>query len=294
MIPPSVSAAVAVATENGTKAGALAHLGIWREDTVRYMGAVAAISVNLTFYGGDEFPRLDDGVDYNLEGWGAFQQLSWRWGESDFWIGLQALYFDANAGIDEANAPAIFDRLNGDVTNASAGVVLSYDARDNIFTPSRGLQSEWYVREHWGDFNGDFDYRQIDGKNRWYFQPDKRWVLGWRVDASFTSGDVPFYARPSINQRGIAYGRYQGDAVVATEIETRYDIDGRWFAVAFAGVGRAADDIDELDTTDSRWAGGVGFRYLISRVLGIQAGLDVARGPEEWAFYFQAGSGWGF
>ena len=292
-IPPSVSAAVVAGTENGTRLGALGHLGIWREDTIRYTGGIAAISINLTFYGGEEFPRLDEGIEYNLDGWGTLQQLIWRWGESDFWIGLQGLYFDASAGLEETSAPAIFDRLNGDVTNASLGVVVSYDARDNILTPSRGLQSEWYVRQHWGEFNGDVDYIQVDGKNRWYFQPGKPWVIGWRLDASFTSGDVPFYARPSINQRGIAYGRYQGDAMVATEVETRYDIDGRWFGVAFAGVGRAADEFDELDATDSRWAGGVGFRYLISRVLGIQMGLDVARGPEEWAFYLQAGSGWG-
>ena len=26
---------------------------------------------------------------------------------------------------------------------------------------------------------------------------------------------------------------------------------------------------------------------------GMQAGIDVARGPEEWTFYIQMGSGWG-
>ena len=110
---------------------------------------------------------------------------------------------------------------------------------------------------------------------------------------SFTSGDVPFYALPSINQRGIAKGRYQGDAAVTTEVETRYDIVGRWFAVAFAGVGRAADSISDLGSEDSRWAGGIGIRYLTARVMGLQTGIDIAKGPEEWTFYLQVGSGWG-
>jgi hypothetical protein len=39
-------------------------------------------------------------------------------------------------------------------------------------------------------------------------------------------------------------------------------------------------------------AGGFGFRYLIARVLGIQAGIDVARGPEKNAFYIVFGSSW--
>jgi len=37
---------------------------------------------------------------------------------------------------------------------------------------------------------------------------------------------------------------------------------------------------------------GVGFRYLLARVLGMRAGLDVARGPEENAFHIVVGSSW--
>ncbi|MBB6095230.1 hypothetical protein HNQ60_004120 [Povalibacter uvarum] len=291
--PPSVSMVMGAATENGTKIGGLGHLGIWRNNTMRYTGGVAAMDINLTFYGGEDFPRLNDGVGYNMKGWATFQQLVWKLGSSRIWLGGQLIYLDAETGLDEDNAPPVFDQLNGDVENLGAGLVMLYDSRDNIFTPSRGLQSEWYVRQHWGSFTQDFDYTEVDGKNRWFLDPTDRWVVGLRLDTNFTSGDVPFYALPSINQRGIAKGRYQGDAVLTTEAEARYDIDGRWFAVAFAGVGRAADSFGEMDDAESRWAGGVGTRYLISRALGLQVGIDVAKGPEEWAFYLQMGSGWG-
>lgn len=294
MTPPSISAVMAAATENGTKMGGLGHLGIWRNNTLRYTGALAAMDINLTFYGGADYPRLSDGVGYNMKGWATFQQLIWRIGRNDLWIGPQLIYLDADTRLEESSPQPIFDNLAGTVENFGAGVVLQYDGRDNIFTPNRGLQSEWYVREHWGSFVNDFDYTEIDGKNRWYFNPDPRWVIGWRLDVNFTDGDVPFYALPSINQRGIQKGRYQGDAVFATEVETRYDIDGRWFGVAFAGVGRAADSFGDLGSEDSRWAGGLGARYLIARVLGLQMGIDVAKGPEEWTFYIQVGSGWGF
>ena len=291
-IPPSVSAVMAAATENGTKIGGLGHLGIWRDDTLRYTGVFGAMDINLTFYGGEDYPRLDDGVGYNMKGWATFQQLIWKLGRTDIWLGPQLIYLEADTGLDEANAPPLFDQLNGKVDNLGIGAALRYDTRDNIFTPGRGLQSEWYVREHWGSFVDDFDYTEIDGKNRVYLNPHEKWVVGMRLDVNFTSGDVPFYALPSINQRGIQKGRYQGDAVFATEVEARYDIDGRWFGVAFAGVGRAADSIGELDSARSRWAGGVGVRYLIARLLGLQVGLDVAKGPEEWTFYLQTGSAW--
>jgi hypothetical protein len=37
---------------------------------------------------------------------------------------------------------------------------------------------------------------------------------------------------------------------------------------------------------------GVGFRYLIAKRYGFAMGADIARGPEETAFYIQAGSAW--
>ena len=38
--------------------------------------------------------------------------------------------------------------------------------------------------------------------------------------------------------------------------------------------------------------GGVGFRYRLARELGLQAGLDVARGPEDTSVYLTVGSAW--
>ncbi|MAB43247.1 MAG: glyceraldehyde-3-phosphate dehydrogenase, partial [Pseudomonadales bacterium] len=37
---------------------------------------------------------------------------------------------------------------------------------------------------------------------------------------------------------------------------------------------------------------GGGFRYLVAERYGFWMGADVARGPEESAFYIQAGSSW--
>ena len=292
--PPSISVVMAAGTENGTKIAGAGHLGIWRDDTIRYSGFVGAMDLELEFFGGADFPQFDEGVAYSLKGWATLQQGIWRIGQSDFWVGGQLIYFDSDASLEADGAPPVFDTLNGPIENLGAGVVLQYDSRDNILTPGDGIQSEWYLRKHWGSFVQDFDYTEIDGKNRFYFGPRPDWVVALRVDTSLVGGDAPFYALPFINQRGIPRLRYQGEAVLASEVEARYDIDGRWFAVAFAGVGRAADSFDDLSGAESRWAGGAGARYLLARALGLQAGIDVARGPEEWAFYLQVGSGWVF
>lgn len=52
------------------------------------------------------------------------------------------------------------------------------------------------------------------------------------------------------------------------------------------------DEDPDFDSRETAVAGGAGFRYLISRRFGIHSGLDVARGPEETAFYIVFGSAW--
>jgi outer membrane translocation and assembly module TamA len=86
--------------------------------------------------------------------------------------------------------------------------------------------------------------------------------------------------------------RYQGDNVLTTEIETRWNVNERWSLVFFGGVGRTADSLSDFSDSENRWAGGTGFRYLMARALGMFTGIDIARGPEDWAFYIQVGSAW--
>ena len=62
--------------------------------------------------------------------------------------------------------------------------------------------------------------------------------------------------------------------------------------MAFAGYGRTVSDIDSINEGSNVWNAGAGFRYLIARLLGLQMGIDVARGPENWAFYIVFGSAW--
>jgi len=52
------------------------------------------------------------------------------------------------------------------------------------------------------------------------------------------------------------------------------------------------DDIDFKEATNV-WNVGAGFRYLLARLYGLQMGFDIARGPEQFAWYLQFGHAWG-
>ena len=97
---------------------------------------------------------------------------------------------------------------------------------------------------------------------------------------------------PFIDIRGIPSLRYQGDNVFVTEVEPRWDVTDRWSLVGFIGSGWAEDSISDFDASSAEIAGGVGFRYLAARRMGMRVGLDIARGPEDTVIYLQVGSGW--
>ena len=53
--------------------------------------------------------------------------------------------------------------------------------------------------------------------------------------------------------------------------------DERWAVVGFLGTGRAWGNRVSFDDADRPVSGGLGFRYLIARRLGLYAGIDVAK-----------------
>jgi len=141
-------------------------------------------------------------------------------------------------------------------------------------------------------FGGDFDYKYLKASSLSWWGVLPKVVLGVRLDGRLTSGDTPFWSVPFIDMRGIPSLRYQGDKVFVAEIEPRWDVTDRWSLVGFIGSGWAEDSISDFDSSSAEIAGGVGFRYLAARRMGMRVGLDIARGPEDTVIYLQVGSGW--
>jgi len=61
--------------------------------------------------------------------------------------------------------------------------------------------------------------------------------------------------------------------------------------IGFYGAGKAYNSGIKKDT-DFINTIGTGIRYLIASRLGLQMGLDIAKGPYDTAVYIQFGSSW--
>ena len=291
-VPPDITAAGGMATENGTRGGFAGHLGFSSDGNWRYVGAVARTSLNLSWFGADLLPGTGSGGrDYNLDADLLVADVRRRIPGTDWMAGLRYVRADTRSRFD-LGRPAEVPQRSLDVAIGGLALIAEYDDRDSIFTPGSGKRITAYVHDFAPRWGGDQSFRLYKAAVNAFASPVRDLVLGGRLDWRGSSGNTPFYALPFIELRGIPALRYQGEQAAVAEVEARWNLDGRWSAVGFAGAGRAAGPEEGLGSAKTRWAGGVGIRYFLARAMGLHVGVDVARGPEEGAFYIIMGSAW--
>jgi hypothetical protein len=139
---------------------------------------------------------------------------------------------------------------------------------------------------------GDFNYILFDFKALSFHELHERFVLGLRIDVATADGSPPFFAKPFVSLRGIPALRYQGDTAGAVEVEGRFNISPRWAAVAFGGAGFAHSGDPDFSTSQDIKAFGAGIRFQALKNQNVWLGLDIAKGPEEYAWYIQMGHPW--
>ena len=288
---PSVSALAATYTENDSWFVGGGHLGIWKDDHVRYTGVLGYADLNLAFYAGNQSDGFN-GFDFEIQGTFIDQELIFRIGESNWFLGGSYRYLNSNVtfltGID---FPGL-DKLNTDATSSGVSLLAMFDNRNNLFSPTEGQFFEFEGLFNLQALGSDNDFENYHAKALFWW-PFGSFVGGLRLDGKTTSGDTPFYEVPFIEMRGIPSMRYQGETVGVVETELTWKVTSRWAVLGFVGAGWAADSASDLGgESDTIISKGVGFRYLIAKKLGLWSGIDVASGPEDTVFYIQAGSAW--
>jgi hypothetical protein len=285
--PPNITGIAGGYTESDTWAVAIGHSHTWRNDTIRYAGGVAYADVKSQIY------LLDKPFDFNLKAAGLFQQIKFRLGKSDFFLGGKLLWLGTKSAFD---VPILEDTgiEFDDIESSNVGVALtaSYDKRDNVFTPNTGQFVELGVWRHDEAIGSDYDYWSASFKALSFHRLHPRFVLGLRLETSGVDGRPPFYAIPWVGLRGIPTLRYQGQKVGMIKAEGRWNILERWALLGFVGAGAVEGNDPSLRTDQDIYAGGAGVRYFLMRDMGLWLGIDVARGPEDWYTYITVGQAW--
>ena len=286
MKPPDIGVVAAFMTENGSKGAAAGYVGTLAGDRFRYLAGAAQADINIDYYGPGDVPRR-----FALSMPILIVQGLARIAETDWLVGPRYIYAGTSARFVR-DTPSEIKPPELDAHIGRASVVVDYDSRDNMFTPSRGSYIEVDVGFARRALGSATDWDSVLARGFTYVQLGSKAILGLRADGKFTDGDVPFYVRPFITLRGIPAMRYQGLNTIVAEAELRYNLGERWALVGFGGAGRAYGGDVAFADAKTIGAGGAGFRYLIARKMGLYAGIDVARGPEQTVVYIQVGSAW--
>lgn len=286
-VPPNITAVAAFKTNNGTWGGLAGHRHTWKQDQYRYGGGIGKASINLDYYGLLGRPR-----QYNLDGIGIFQQFLARAGDSSWLYGARYVLLEINARFGQGWPEELGPEPQKDIGIGRLSFILDSDTRNNIFSPTKGHFVEAELVEANPNLGGNSDYQQFNIRGfNWQPLGDEL-VLGLRGDLQTSSGDIPFFAQPYVNLRGVQAARYQDKNAAVVEAELWWMFNPRWSVLGFGGSGRAWGRRVDFGDAENINAGGVGFRYLLARQLGLHAGLDVAWGPDGNAFYIQVGSPW--
>ncbi len=290
---PSMAAVGGLGTENGTGAAFGAYRGSWFDNKLETRAIATYAAINLKFYGVGDSPLKNDPVPYTLRPTGGLVDFRYRLGDSTspWQAGLEYRAAVTKVSFDGA-LPGQVSPLTLDSRLAALKPTLTYDNRDNIFTPNKGLYSQAGVEVYNGVLGSDWDFEKIDLSAIYYRPLADTITLGWKVETKLSCGDAPFYLRPSIDLRGVTAVRYMGDYMADEELEVRWQFWRRFSLVGFTGLGIAWNDFTGFDNKLEVVSGGVGLRYEIARKYGLHMGLDVAFGPDSPAIYVQFGSAW--
>ncbi len=280
--PPTITGVAGGYTNTGTWAAAVGHSTSWRQDTIRYVGALAYTNVNFSYY------IIDQSLDVNLKGAMLYQDLKYRLGKSQFFLGGKLLLMETDSQFDT--------RPQDDIKASNHGVAAAatYDSRDNTFTPNSGQLLEFDLWRFDEALGGDYDYWRANLKLLSFFQLHPRFVLGLRFEADTVDGDAPFYAYPWVTLRGVPAMRYQGKSAGEIEAEGRWNISDRWALLGFAGTGSVhSREISGVKIVkDDIFTYGAGVRYFLMRDMGLWLGADYAQGPEDGYGYITVGQAW--
>ncbi len=285
VIPPDIAVGAAFKTENGTWGGGGGYLGFWDHDRWRYTGFAGHAELQL-----DYFSVSGDGRHYGLTASVLLQQALRRIGTTNWFIGPRMFYMKSKASF-ATNLPDDVPTPELDLTISKLSVVVDHDTRDNIFTPNKGTFMEAEAAFARGAFGSDENFQTLYVR-AFHWEPFDEFVWGVRGDVRMSSGSVPFFAQPYIVLRGVPQARFQDKNAVMAETELRWNVTSRWAAIGFAGVGKAYGRRESWSDAETVPAGGVGFRYLVARKLGMYAGVDVAKSKVDSAIYITMGSNW--
>lgn len=280
-------------TGNGSNGLGLFRSGYAFDGRLNYRAGIGHGKITL-----DAFPAFaPDGIEYTSKyDYGIVGSALWHLKDDRFSFGPLFDFRKLSTKIDGIPVPDQFaDDVGRTLHTGALGLGVHFDSRDNPLTPRKGTNVFIEGKFNRSAFGSDRDYEVYDAYLFNFNKLTSNLRYGFKLELDAVRGDFPFFYAPAIDLRGVQAAAYQGTNVLSSELEVTWQLTRRWSVLAFGGVG-ATDAGNRRIFKDSgaKFAGGGGFRYLLARKVGFDAGADFAYGPGGFVFYLQFGHAWSF
>jgi hypothetical protein len=291
-VAPDITGGILVYTVNNTWVTAAFRSGTLIKQRIKYTLGTAYANINISFF--RDFNQTGEKeYEVNIKGLPIYLQATKRLGQSYWYLGFKYLFLKAESKyVGNKLLDSLGKSFEMSSTVSHLGAILELDNRDNIFTPDKGVKLHGDAIRSDDAIGSDFDYWKFNYYLYSYFKLSRKLIGGLRLDGQQITGNPPFYMLPYLDMRGLPAVRYQGKADILTELEFRWDFYRRWSVMFFSGTGKAFDDWNQFGSADWITTFGTGARYLLARKFKLRVGIDVAKGPETWAYYIVFGSNW--
>ncbi len=193
----------------------------------------------------------------------------------------------------------LFDQQNiagrGGYQVSGLGASITYDSRNNAFSPNKGSFIQFYVNHFAPVFGSNFLFTNFVLDVRKYIPVCTNQVLALQLYSFNNSGEnIPIRSLATFGgasrMRGYYEGRYKDKQEFVIQSEYRFPIYKRFGAVLFGGVGNVHHTVSDFSLSNIKYSYGGGLRVAInkSEKLNIRVDYGIAGGPNK-GFYLQIG-----
>lgn len=187
--------------------------------------------------------------------------------------------FDCDTFLEGADA---------DNTAVGGGLIVSYDSRDFIPNPERGLYIKLEQNFYGKLSGGSSSFRKTDLIARYYRKLCEGTVVAFDLQGIFDGGNVPWSMLPQIGgsyqMRGYYQGQYRDKKLIQTQIELRQHLYSRSGMVVWAGAGNVFPDFDDFKLKQTLPSFGIGYRWEFKNRVNVR--IDFGVGKKQTGFYF--------
>lgn len=177
-------------------------------------------------------------------------------------------------------------------TVSGLGLLMHWDTRDNIFSPSSGNYHQLSATLYRKSLGSDYNFTSYQLDLRKYVSLFSSHVVAFQGYANFISGEPPLQMLTLLGgdekMRGYYLGRYRDKNMIAFQVEYRMPLSRRIGLVGFVGYGDVAARISQFDLNNLKQSVGFGLRYMFSPEEKLNIRLDVAFAEGTTGIYITA------